>query len=279
MKTPKHFLSIAILIATFTTNVFSQDYLDKDNRYMKLTEVSTDKTYGYNINNPVKVGSEEKAIGAYLNSLKAPDGDKIHIGDMKFNINNKFGLTYCALIHEKRKDTTFIYFNTNTFVQPKAIDGFTFKTIDDLPKVVVYPDDSIVKVKTCSDTVYSVDDFLITEYIGEKPFPTKGPAFTKGLDNLKKYFKANPLTDNNAAQRVFKVSIAFIVTCDGKAGNFQIISKGTGNLETYANQVLAIVNKMPQNWQPATYKGKKVDCYQVLSFTVINGQLDKVTYM
>ena len=273
------FLLLFVLsVLTFSSNVFSQNYLDKDSRFMKLTEVSTDKTYGYSIDNPVKVGSAEKAIGAYLNSLKSPDGDRMHIGDMQFNINNKFGLSLCALIFDKKKDTTFVYFNTNTFVQPKAIVGFTFKTIDDLPKVVVFPDDSIVKVKTCSDTTYSVDDFLITEFIGEKPFPTKGPAFSKGPDNLKKYFKTNPLTDKNAAQLIFKVSIAFMVNCDGKAGNYQIISKGTGNLETYANQVLAIVNKMPQNWQPATFKGKKVDCYQVLSFTVMNGQLDKVTY-
>lgn len=42
--------------------------------------------------------------------------------------------------------------------------------------------------------------------------------------------------------------------------------------------MLEIVNNMPDNWQAATANGKAVDCYQVLSFTVINGKLDEVIY-
>jgi hypothetical protein len=126
--------------------------------------------------------------------------------------------------------------------------------------------------------MYSVDDFLVKEKFGENAKPTTNPTFTGGLDELKKYFIAHPLTDEKATQMVFRVSIAFLVNCDGKAGNFVIVTKGKGDLATYANQVLAIVNKMPQNWQPATVDGKLVDCYQVLSFTAASGQLDKVSY-
>lgn len=120
--------------------------------------------------------------------------------------------------------------------------------------------------------------FLVKEKFGEKPKPTTNPTFTGGLDELKIFFTANPLTDEKAIQMIFRVSIAFVVTCDGKVGNFEIVTKGKGDLATYANQVLAIVNKMPQNWQPATIDEKPVDCYQVLSFTAASGQLDKVSY-
>jgi len=274
----KKIFAMTLMVATFTTTAFSQEYLDSDKRFMKITEVSTDKTYGFEIKNPIKVGSDEKAIGAYLNSLKPLDGDRLHIGDMKFNHKKQDGLTMVVLTFEQKKETTTIYFLSTLFEQPKAIIGFSFKTIDDLPKVTVFPADSIVKVTACSQTMYSVDDFLVKEKFGELAKPTANPTFTGGLDELKKYFIANPLTDEKATQMVFRVSIAFVVTCDGKAGNFVIVTKGKGDLATYANQVLAIVNKMPQNWQPATIDGKPVDCYQVLSFTAASGQLDKVSY-
>jgi len=273
----KKIFAMTLMVATFTTTAFSQEYLDSDKRFMKITEVSTDKTYGFEIKNPIKVGSDEKVIGAYLNSLKPLDGDRLHIGDMKFNHKKQDGLTMVVLTFEQKKETTTIYFLSTLFEQPKAIIGYSFKTIDDLPKVTVFPADSIVKVTACSQTMYSVDDFLVKEKFGELAKPTANPTFTGGLDELKKYFIANPLTDEKATQMVFRVSIAFVVTCDGKAGNFVIVTKGKGDLATYANQVLAIVNKMPQNWQPATIDRKPVDCYQVLSFTAASGQLDKVS--
>jgi hypothetical protein len=77
---------------------------------------------------------------------------------------------------------------------------------------------------------------------------------------------------------VFRVCIAFVVTCDNKAGNFIIVSQGKGDLETLANQVLAVVNKMPQNWQAAVVDKKAVDCYQALSFTILEGKMDKVSF-
>lgn len=261
MTTLKKIFALALLVAAFSTTAFSQEYLDNDKRYMKLTEVSTDKTYGFELKNPIKVGSDEKAIGAYLNSLKPLDGDRLHIGDMKSDYKKQSGLTMVVLTFEQKKETATIYFLSTQFEQPKAIIGYSFKTIDDLPKVTVFPADSIVKVTACSQTIYSVDDFLVKEKFGELTKPTTGPTFTGGIEELRKYFTANPLIDEKAKQMIFRVSIAFVVTCDGKAGNFVIVTKGKGDLATYANQVLAIVNKMPQNWQPAKVDGKTVDCY------------------
>jgi len=278
MTTIKKILILTLFVTSVVTTAFSQEYLDEDKRYMKLTEISTDNSYGYDLKNPIKVGSHEKAIGAYLNSLLPPNGDRLHIGDMKFNFKKQVGLTMVLLTFEQNKETSTIYFITTQFEQPKAIMGFSFKTMNDIPKVIVFPADSIVKVAACSPKMYSVDDFLVKEKYGEIPKPATNPTFIGGLDELSKYFAANPLTDEKAIQMMFRVSIAFVVTCDGKAGNFAIVTQGKGDLATYANQVLAIVNRMPQKWQAATVKGKPVDCYQVLSFTTAGGQLDKVSY-
>lgn len=269
-------LTCLIIVASITAS--GQEYLDNNKRFMKLTEVSNDKTYGFDAENPIKVGSNEKAIGAYLNSLKTTDGDKMHVGDLKLDYKKQSGLTMVVLTYEQKKETTTMYFLTTHFEQPKAPVGFLYKTIDDLPKVVLFPADSIVKVRVCSQTLYSVDESLLREKIGDKPKPTISPTFGGGLEELKAYFTANPLTDENTKKVVFRSHIAFIVNCEGNAGNFEIVSNGKGELATYANQVLAVVNKMPQRWQPATVDGQPVDSYQVLSFTIVGGQLDKVSY-
>ncbi|PKP47026.1 MAG: hypothetical protein CVT94_12790 [Bacteroidetes bacterium HGW-Bacteroidetes-11] len=279
MKTTlRKIIALTLMVTTFAPTAFCQQYLDNDKRFMKLTAVSTDKNYGFDFKNPIKVGTVENAVGAYLNSLSTLDGDKLHIAEMKLNYKNKKGLIMLILSYEQKKDLTTLYISEKEFEAPKAPFGFSFKTIDDLPKVIVFPADSIVKVTACSQTLYSVDDFLVKEKFGIINKPAINPTFMGGPDELKKYFVANPLTDEKATQMIFRVSIAFMVTCDGNAGNFVIVTKGKGDMATYANQVLAIVNKMPQKWQPATVDGKAVDCYQVLSFSPTGGQLDNVSY-
>jgi hypothetical protein len=277
--TVKQIILLTFLVTFYSTIAFNQEYLDDDKRYMKITEVSNDNTYGFDDKNPILVGSDEKAIGAYLNCIKTPDGDRLHIGNMKFNYNDQNGLTLVLLTYEQKKETTTLFFLTTKFEQPQAPLGFSFKTSDDIPKVVKFPSENILKVNPCSQKIYAVEDFLLTEKLGQElPKPKINPTFSGGLEELKKYFISNPLTDEKASQLIFRVSIAFMVTCEGKAGGFLIVTRGKGDLETYANQVLAIVNSMPQNWQSALKGGKVVDCYQVLTFTVSNGQLDKVTY-
>lgn len=279
MKIRLKILFAFAFLLTISLTAYGQEYLDGDKRFMKLTGASTDKSYGFDMENPIKVGRDERAVGAYLNSLKPLDGDRIHIGDMKFNYKKQSGLQMVVLTYEQKKsESTTLYFLTTEFEQPKAVMGFAFKTTDDIPKVIVFPADSIIRITACAEKIYSVEDFLVKEKLGAKPKPTTSPTFNGGPEELKKYFSANPLTDERVKETVFRVHIAFVVTCDGKAGNFQIVSKGTGDMATYANQVLAIVNRMPQQWQSATDGKKPVDCYQVLSFTVAGGQLNKVSY-
>ncbi|MCF1717031.1 hypothetical protein L0U88_20480 [Flavihumibacter sp. RY-1] len=140
--------------------------------------------------------------------------------------------------------------------------------------------DTTTQVKSCAEPVnYSVEDMVLKAQVGQSlTKPEANPTFKGGLDELKKYFASHSLTDTRAKDIVFKVHIGFIINCNGQAGNFQIVSKGKGDLQELAQQVLTVVKDMPQNWQPASFDNKSVDCYQILSFTIVGGALDKVSY-
>lgn len=283
--TLKKIFALIFLATTFATTVFCQEFYEDGS--MKLSDISTDKKYGYEPNHKtaIKVGKVENEY-AYLRSLQGPNGEKTQAQRISSccefksktaafgsGLLDKWEITYDGL-----KSPIILYLNSYDFETPKCPFSLTFKSANNITKVETFLTDNIVKVTNCSQTIYSVDDFLVKEKFGDNAKLATNPTFTGGLDELKKYFVANPLTDEKATQMVFRVSIAFLVTCEGKAGNFVIVTKGKGDLATYANQLLAIVNNMPQNWRPATVDGKAVDCYQVLSFTVASGQLDKVSY-
>lgn len=143
---------------------------------------------------------------------------------------------------------------------------------------ILLPEDTIVKVQPCNEELFAVEDMILQDKIGKLPKPGSMPEFEGGLEALKEYFAANSLTNEKAKQMVFRVHIGFIVNCEGKAGNYEVISQGKGDLAVFANEVLAIVNKMPQSWKPAKKGGKEVDSYQVLSFTAVQGSLASVSY-
>lgn len=285
MTTLKKIFALILLVTTFVTTAFSQEFYEDGS--MKLSEISTDKKYGYEPNHKtaIKVGKVDNEY-AYMRALQGPNGEKIQAQRISSccEFKSKTALFGSGLLdkweinYEGLKSPIVIYLNSYDFETPKCPYGLTFKTINNITKIESFPSDSIVKVTACTPTIYAVDDFLVKEKFGEMAKPTTNPVFKGGVDELKKYFAANPLTDEKATQMVFRVSIAFVVNCDGKAGNYTIVTKGKGDLETYANQVLAIVNKMPQNWQAAVVDGKSIDCYQVLSFTVSSGKLNGVSY-
>jgi hypothetical protein len=172
-----------------------------------------------------------------------------------------------------------LYINGYDYEDLKCPIGFAFVTTDDVKPVETIPDSLITKTTDCdASKIYSVDDFLLKEAIGDLKRPDKNPEFNGGIDKLKQYFVQNPLTDKRAQNNMFRVKIGFKINCNGEAGDFQIITKGKGDLKELANQVLEIVNNMPSDWIPAESKGQTVDCYQVLSFTVFEGSLEKVSY-
>ena len=134
--------------------------------------------------------------------------------------------------------------------------------------------------EVCSESnVWSVDDKLLAEVVGNYKVPKKSPEYSGGKDALRNWFLKNPLTDERAKDRLFRVRIGFMVNCNGEAGRWQVISKGKGELFEFANMVLDIVKTMPQKWYAAQdKKGNKVDCWQVLEFTLRNGDLTNANY-
>ena len=178
-------------------------------------------------------------------------------------------MTYTGLA-----ESVTLYINKNVYDAPMCPVGFTFKTEKDVILPVRFPADSIRKVKPCAKIAHAVDDLLLKEQIGvATAAPDKNPEFTGGAEALKQFFFGREMPADAPRNMAFRVHISFVVACDGKAGNYQVASKGRGDMETYANQVLAVANRMPQQWQPAIKDGKPVDCYQRVSFTVANGSI------
>lgn len=135
-------------------------------------------------------------------------------------------------------------------------------------------------LKLCAERVnYSVDDTqLKLKYGAEFLTPTINPKFVGGIQELKKYLSEKKLTDSKAKGIVFRTHIGFLVNCSGIAESFEVISNGKGDLKTLSEQVLDIVSRIPQTWESANIDGKQVDCYQILSFTIVDGDLTKVNY-
>lgn len=140
--------------------------------------------------------------------------------------------------------------------------------------------DTTTPIKSCAEqVVYSVDDMMLKSQFGQNLVkPDMNPLYKGGLEELKKYFLSHPLIDARAKDIIFRVHVGFLVNCNGQAGNFRILSKGKGDLQDLTQQVLATIKNLPQNWQPATGGNKAVDSYQILSFTIVGGALDDVSY-
>jgi len=279
--------TIILTVILLGTQVKGQEFYEDGS--MKLTEVSADKKYGYEPDHKtsIKVGKIENEQ-AYLKALRGPGGEQVQFRRISSCCNFKsksaaFGkgvLDKYEVYYQGLKEPFILYLNGYEYENPKAPAGFTFVTADKIEMPYVFAADSILKVNFCDSLIqYAVGkEALLKDKIGEKPEPDTNPTFEGGVEELKKYFAGRPLTDDRVKDIVFRVAIAFVVDCDGNAGNFMIITRGKGLAETFANQVLGIANSMPQNWNPATKNGVKADCYQVLSFTVAGGQLDKVSY-
>jgi len=276
-------IPILIFLIFIVEHVSGREFYEDGS--MKLFEVSTDEKYGFKPNHKssIKVGEVENEQ-AYLKALRGPNGEQVQFRRIssccKFKSKTAaFGsgfLDKYEVFYQGLTQPIILYLNGYDYETPKAPIGFTFITADKIEKTTIYPQDSIVKVHFCNtNKQYAVGkEFLLKE----KAEPDTNPAFKGGVEKLKKYFADRSLTDERVQNSVFRVAIAFLVDCNGNAGNYMIITKGKGLAETFANQVLERVNNMPNNWVPATKNADKVDCYQVLSFTVVSGQLDKVSY-
>lgn len=111
------------------------------------------------------------------------------------------------------------------------------------------------------------------------PEATTLPAWREGDDALQAWFDGHPLTDPRAKDMIMRTMILFKVNCHGDAGDWSIASKGKGVLFELSNQVLEIAKQLPNGWTPATdADGNAVDCWQVLQFSINEGQLKCTVY-
>ena len=108
---------------------------------------------------------------------------------------------------------------------------------------------------------------------------TSLPAWREGDDTLQAWFNGHPLTDPRSKDMIFRTVLGFKVNCRGEAGEWYIASKGKGVLFELSNQVLEIAKHLPNGWTPATdADGNAVDCWQVLQFSITEGQLKCTVY-
>ena len=287
MKITVNLISISLVLSMCWTTAKGQEFYEDGS--MKIYEIASDKKYGYKPTkkNSIKVGKIENEY-AYLNALSGPNGEQLKYRRIssccKFKSKTAaFGsgfLDKYEIFYQGLKDPIVLYLNGYEYETPKAPYGFKFVSQDKVEKPAVYSSEKILKVDLCNEqkTFAVKNETLLTKKFGEMEAPDVNPTFLSGSEDFQNYFKNNPLNDRRAEEMVFRVAIGFIVNCNGNAGNYTIISNGKGLLETLANQVLEIVNKMPNKWNPAKKDNKDVDCYQVLSFTVLGGKLDKVSF-
>ena len=113
---------------------FSQEYLQKD--IIKLSEISTNKKYGYNKKKPIKTGSIEKEYH-FLNALRGPNGEKVKYVRQgsccpfrcKSAAFGKGFLDVYQVSYEGGKTVT-LYLNGYEYEDLKCPVGFTYVTPD-----------------------------------------------------------------------------------------------------------------------------------------------------
>lgn len=279
----KKIIGLGLLITLATHWTSGQEFIRED--LLKISEISTDKDYGRIEKKSIKVGKIENQQ-YYLNALLGPSGEPTtyrRVGSCcefksKRAALGKGFLDVYEISYSGLQEPIELYLNGYDYEVPLCPNGLTFKKGDLVPEVkIVQPilTDSIFCDK---ENIYSVDDILLKGKVGQFKKADINPKYSGGVEKLKSFFSNNKLTDNRANGIVFRVSIGFVVNCKGEAGNFHIITEGKGNLRELAQQVLEKVKIVPDKWVPATVDSQNVDSYQVLSFTVVNGALDKVSF-
>lgn len=138
----KHILFIGILaifLSCSTSKQVANTELLNSQTFL-LTEVSTDKTYGFSEKNAVEVGGVEKSEGPlnerrFLNALAGPNGEKVsyYRAGSCCPVKSEHGFMGMAMLDNYRvtwegsKDTVSIYINMYDYGELKAPAGFTIK--------------------------------------------------------------------------------------------------------------------------------------------------------
>ncbi|HEX5653307.1 MAG TPA: hypothetical protein VFX58_09545 [Chitinophagaceae bacterium] len=111
-----------------------------DNNTFELKEISSDETYGYSENNPVKVGGVKDSEGPlnerrFLNALLGPNGETVSYSRKgsccPFKTPNGFSgaglLDRYEVSYEGLEKPVYIFINMYDFGELRAPRGFSFK--------------------------------------------------------------------------------------------------------------------------------------------------------
>lgn len=278
----KNLLRLGFLIS-ITHLTYGQEFIRED--ILKVSEVSADKNYGRTEKKSIKVGKIENQK-YYLNALLGPNEEPIQyrrVGSCcefrsKSAAFGKGFLDVYEVTYSGLQAPIKLYLNGYDYETPLCPSGLTFKKVDGVREIIILQPTLSDSIFCNKESVYSVDDYLLKGKVGQFKTADINPKYPGGIDKLKTYFSNNNLTDKRANGIVFRVSIGFLVNCKGETGNFQIVTEGKGDLRELAQQVLEKAKAMPDKWIAATTNSGSVDSYQILSFTVTNGTLDKVSY-
>lgn len=133
--------------------------------------------------------------------------------------------------------------------------------------------------KICNDKdIYAVDNFQLKNALGKIKEPKTAPQYDGGTLEIRRYFNRIQINPEKSQGKVFRSYISFIVTCEGQIGNYQILGNQPDSVRVLEEEILEKLKTMPNLWSTAEYKGEKVDCYQVLVFTVLNGTFSNIFY-
>lgn len=130
--------------------------------------------------------------------------------------------------------------------------------------------DDKLKFEVCdSSNVYRIDDSLLAEKgYASAPIVESNPQFPSGVEALQKFFDENLKLGEDAKNVFGRVPIAFTVNCKGKVGDFKFIGRVFPEM---AQEIIKVAEKMP-DWEAGKAKGKEVDTYAKLSFTISQGR-------
>ena len=129
------------------------------------------------------------------------------------------------------------------------------------------------------DNIYATGDTQLEEAVGKYRQPKSTPSYKDGKSALRNFCLNIAINDDRIKDRLFRVRVAFLVTCEGHAGNWQLINKSRGELFEMSSLILEKIKQIPDKWIPAVdKKGNNVDCWQVLELTVSNGAMTNANY-
>jgi hypothetical protein len=133
---------LLLLVSCSSTKNISKNvkHTLKDNYAFLITEIATDRTYGFSSKNPVEVGGAENEgplnERRFLNALAGPNGEEISykragsccpIKSKKAMFGNSVLLDNYRVTWEGSKDTVSIYINMYDSGILQAPVGFTLK--------------------------------------------------------------------------------------------------------------------------------------------------------